>query len=107
MTLTPARRWTRCLGVTWHLSDAWARESQLNVLLVHYDDLLRDLDGEMRRLARRLGVTVLQQAWPSLVQAATFEQMRARADQFVTAGAPLKSSAAFFRRADLAPGKRF
>lgn len=85
-------------GVMWHLSDAWARQSQLNVLLVHYDDLLRDLDGEMRRLARRLGVTVSEQAWPSLVQAATFEQMRARADQFVTAGGLLKSSAAFFRR---------
>jgi len=92
-------------GVMWHLSDAWARRSQPNVLLVHYDDLLRDLDGEMRRLARRLGVTASEQAWPSLVQAATFEQMRARADQFVTAGGILKSSAAFFRRGRSGAGR--
>ena len=92
----------------WHLSDAWARQGQLNVLLLHYDDLLRDLDGEMRRLARRLGVTVSErQAWPGLVQAATFEQMRARADQFVTAGGLLKAAPRSSAGADLAPGKRF
>lgn len=85
-------------GVMWHLSGAWARRSQPNVLLVHDDDLLRDLDSEMRRLAGRLGVTVSEQTWPSLVQAATFEQMRARAGQLVAAGGILKSSAAFFRR---------
>lgn len=85
-------------GVMWHLSDAWARRSQPNVLLVHYDNLLRDLGGEMRRLARRLDIEPSGQVWPSLVQAATFEQMRAGADQFVTSGGVLKSSVAFFRR---------
>ena len=83
-------------GVLWHLSDAWARRSQPNVLLVHYDDPARDLDGQMRRLAKRLGITVPEQAWPGLVHAATFDQMRARADQLVTVGIP-QSSAAFFR----------
>ena len=38
-------------GVMWHLSDAWARRSEPNVLLIHYDDLTADLDGQMRRLA--------------------------------------------------------
>jgi aryl sulfotransferase len=84
-------------GVMWHLSDAWARRSQPNVLLVHYVDLVRDLDGQMRRLARRLGITVPEQTWPGLVEAATFEQMRARAGHLVTSGGILKSSAAFFR----------
>jgi aryl sulfotransferase len=92
-------------GVMWHLSDAWARRSQPNVLLVHYDDLLHNLDGEMRRLARRLGAELSEQVWPSLVQAATFEQMRARADQVVTAGGSLKSSAAFFRRGRSGAGR--
>ena len=32
----------------WHLSDAWARRGEPNVLLVHYDDLLADLEGQMR-----------------------------------------------------------
>ena len=39
-------------GVMWHLSDAWARRHEPNVLLVRYDDLLADLDGQMR-LARQ------------------------------------------------------
>jgi aryl sulfotransferase len=55
-----------------HLSDTWARRHEPNVLLVHYDDLLADLDGQMRRLARRFRIVVPELAWPRLVQAATF-----------------------------------
>ena len=35
-------------GVMRHLSDAWARRGEPNVLLVRYDDLLADLEGQMR-----------------------------------------------------------
>jgi hypothetical protein len=83
-------------GVMWHLSDAWARRAP-NVLLVHYRDLSCDLEGQMRRLARLLGIAVPEAAWPGLVQAATFGRMRAGADRFVPAGGIIKSSAAFFR----------
>jgi len=92
-------------GVMWHLSDAWARRSQPNVLLFHYDDLSADLAGQMRRLAGELGITVPGPAWPGLVRAATFEQMRARADRFVPGGGVLKSSAAFFRRGSSGAGR--
>ena len=51
-----------------------------NVVLVHYDDLSRDLGSEMRRLAGILGITVPEDRWPELVDAATFERMRAAAD---------------------------
>ena len=34
----------------------------------------------MRRLARRLGIEVAESTWPGLVDAARFEQMKARAD---------------------------
>ena len=34
-----------------HLSDAWARRGQPNIVFVHYEDLSADLDGEMRHLA--------------------------------------------------------
>ncbi len=69
------------------------------VLLVHYDDLSADLDGQMRRLAALLGISVGPHIWPSLVRAATFDAMRARA----AAQAPdpagiLKDPTAFFRR---------
>jgi aryl sulfotransferase len=86
-------------GVMWHLSDAWRRRSQANVLLVHYDDLLADLDAQMHRVATWLGIQVAADRWPWLVEAATFTHMRQRADAFVpdTAGV-LKNSRAFFRQ---------
>ncbi|HEY2575056.1 MAG TPA: sulfotransferase domain-containing protein [Streptosporangiaceae bacterium] len=85
-------------GVMWHLSDAWARRGDPNVVLVHYGELAGDLAGQMRRLARRLGIAVPGPVWPGLVEAAAFERMRASAGQFVPAGGILKSSTAFFRR---------
>ena len=59
-----------------HLSDAWGRRHDPNVVLLHYDDLLADLDGAMRRLAAQLGIAVDEGCWPGLVRAATFEEMR-------------------------------
>nr|WP_273377783.1 sulfotransferase domain-containing protein [Actinopolymorpha pittospori] len=85
-------------GVMAHLSDAWARRGEKNVVLVHYGDLSADLEGEMRRLASRLGITVPEEAWPALVRAATFEQMRANADQLAPDPAGImKDRSAFFR----------
>lgn len=57
-------------GVMWHLSDAWSRRDEPNVLLVRYADLHADLDAEMRRVAARLGVEVDPGRWPELVDAA-------------------------------------
>jgi hypothetical protein len=62
------------------LSQAWARRTDPNVVLVHYDDLLADLDRQMRRLADRLGIAVPEPAWAGLVEAATFTRMRERHD---------------------------
>ncbi len=81
-----------------HLSDAWTRRHDPNVVLVHYDDLLADLDGAMRGLSARLGLAVDEGRWPALVGAATFEAMRrpSRASSPDTLGV-LKDPAAFFR----------
>jgi hypothetical protein len=92
-------------GVLWHLTDAWARRAEPNIVLVHYDDLSADLAGEMRRLAGRLGITVPGEIWPELVRAATFEQMRAGAERIVGPTAILRSSAAFFRRGTSGAGR--
>ncbi len=93
-------------GVMWHLSGAWARRNEPNVLLVHYDNLSADLEGQMRWLAGQLGIAVPAQAWPSLVQAAMFENMSARADTLVPTAGILKSNAAFFRRGTSGEGRR-
>jgi aryl sulfotransferase len=92
-------------GLMWHLSDAWARRHEPNVMMVHYDDLLADLDGQMRRVARQLGIAIPEQAWPALVQAATFKGMRNSADMLVPTLGLFKSNAAFFRRGTSGAGR--
>jgi aryl sulfotransferase len=77
-----------------------------NVLLVHYDDLSADLEGQMRWLAGKLGIAVPEQAWPALVQAATFERMRGSADKLIpTNQGTLKNTAEFFRRGTSGAGR--
>ena len=86
-------------GVLLHLSDAWARRAQPNVILAHYTDLSADLDGQMRQLALRLGIDVPGDRWPSLVEAASFDSMRDRAATSVPDPVDvLKDHVAFFRR---------
>ena len=92
------REWLDTLpGVLLHLSDAWARRHEPNIVLVHYDDLLTDLDGSMRRLAGLLGTPVDEERWPALVHAATFGAMRDGASSPDTLGV-LKDPVAFFRQ---------
>lgn len=58
----------------------WDRRREPNVLLVHYNDLKADLDGEMRRISAFLDIPVNEAVWPSLVEAATFEGMKRDGD---------------------------
>ena len=60
-----------------HLTTFWSVRDRPNVVLFHYDDLKTDLEGQMRRLAEQLGISVPEDRWPELVDAATFERMRA------------------------------
>lgn len=86
-------------GVLWHITDAWNRLDQSNVLLVHYDDLSCDLEGQMRSLADRLGISVPAHRWPDLVRAATFDSMRDNHDHLApNTGGILKDNRAFFRQ---------
>ena len=57
----------------------WIARQEPNVHLFHYSDLWADRDGEMRRVAAALGVDVDEESWPSFVEAAGIESMRARA----------------------------
>lgn len=54
----------------------WEERQRPNVLFVHYNDLKADLEGEMRRIAEFLGISVPAHVWPQLVSAATFDAMR-------------------------------
>jgi aryl sulfotransferase len=67
-----------------HVASFWARRAQPNLLLVHYNDLKADLQGEMRRVAAFLGIDVPAPKWPAVVERCTFEAMRVRGDQIGT-----------------------
>jgi hypothetical protein len=93
-------------GVLWHLGGAWTRRDRSNVVLVRYEDLDADLDGQMRRLADQLEFEVDESNWAALVEAAGFDQMRDRAE--LLAPGPkgvLKDRAGFFRRGSAGAGR--
>jgi aryl sulfotransferase len=48
--------------------------------LVHYNDLLADLDGEMRRITGFLDIDIPEALWPGVVERCTFERMREEAE---------------------------
>jgi hypothetical protein len=79
----------------------WARRDAPNLHFVHYADLSADLDGEMRRLARFLGVPVDARRWPEYLAAASIEAMRERADELAPGAhfGEWRSNDAFFRNA--------
>jgi hypothetical protein len=102
---TPQQQMDSLPGVMWHLSDAWARRGQPNIVLVHYQDLSADLDREMRRLAGRLRISVPEEIWPGLVRAATFQYMRDNSERLTGPPAIIKDSKAFFRRGTSGAGR--
>lgn len=54
----------------------WRERARRNLLLVHYNDLKRDLAAEMARIADYLEIEVPAAVMPSLVEAAGFESMK-------------------------------
>lgn len=58
------------------LATFWEYRHLPNLLLLHYNDLKKDLAGEMRRIAAFLDIEVPEATWPVLVEAATFDAMK-------------------------------
>lgn len=68
----------------WHMENSyWNNRNNSNLLLVHYADLKKDLDGEMRRISEFLDIPIDAAVWPSLVEAARFESMKSKADELM------------------------
>jgi aryl sulfotransferase len=104
--VTPAEAMDSLPGVMWHLTDAWHRRDDHNVLLVHYADLVADLEAEMRRIADRLDIEVTAEKWPILVKAAGFAEMRQNAADLVPDPVGImKDRSAFFRRGRSGAGR--
>jgi aryl sulfotransferase len=74
-------RWITDAPPLRHLATWWDLRGEPNVLLVHYNDLQADLDGEMRRVAAFLNIDIPAARWPGVVERCTFERMREDADK--------------------------
>ncbi|WP_443076631.1 sulfotransferase domain-containing protein [Streptomyces sp. TRM 70361] len=85
---------------THHLESWWRHRDEPNVLLLHYQDMLDDLDGQMRRVSAFLDIPVDEDLWPELVEACTFSDMRADQHQIFGDGATgaVVSSFRFFHK---------
>ena len=83
-----------------HVTTAWQRRRDRNVLLLHYADMKTDLVGEMRRLAATLGVPLTAARAKELTREAGLDRMRARAGEIAPAASQgnWKDPTAFFRR---------
>jgi hypothetical protein len=94
-------------GVLAHASDARERAMRAsNVLVVRYEDLLADLDGQMRVVSARLGIAVDPSTWPDLVSAATLDSMRANVEAVIPdPGGIMHDHGAFFRRGTSGAGR--
>ena len=94
-------------GLVHHLNDAWVTRPGINVRLVHFDDLVADLDTQVRSLAAWLGIEVDEAVQKSLVDAATFSSMRSRSEWAVPDRlGVLASRDAFFRGGRVGDGIR-
>jgi aryl sulfotransferase len=60
-----------------HLATWWPLRHEPFVLLVHYADLVADLDGEMRRIADFLDLRVPADRWDDVVRRCRFDAMQA------------------------------
>jgi aryl sulfotransferase len=72
------RNWLEASFHFEHLASFWQRRDDPRVLLVHFNDLKLDLEGEMRRIASFLDIPVPESQWPLAVERCTFEAMRER-----------------------------
>ncbi len=64
-----------------HAQTFWDFRHLPNIHFLHYTDLVANLEGQMRRIAGILEIDVDERIWPGLVEAATFEQMKKRAEE--------------------------
>lgn len=64
-----------------HAKTWWEFRHLPNIRFVHYNDLLRNLEDEMRKLARWLDIPVPEERWPAVVDACRFETVKANPEK--------------------------
>ncbi|KAI1298064.1 P-loop containing nucleoside triphosphate hydrolase protein [Xylaria venustula] len=64
-----------------HIRGWWEARDQPNLLLVHFNDLKADLEGEMRRIAKFLEIPEMpDEQWKAALEHCSFDWMKAHAE---------------------------
>ncbi len=64
----------------------WALRELPNVKFVHFNNLKRDMPGEMRRIAAFLNIPIDESRWPTIVEYCTFDWMKQNAEKMSPLG---------------------
>lgn len=64
----------------------WEIRDLPNVKLLHFNDLKRDMPGEIRRIAEFLEIPIDESKWDAIVEHCTFDYMKANATESVPLG---------------------
>lgn len=67
----------------------WEVRNEPNVKLIHFNDLKRDMEGQIRALAEFLEIDPPASAWPSILKHCSFEHMKAHAEKVAPLGGAL------------------
>jgi len=83
--------WLEKDGYPWwpyweHVLSWWQIRDLLNVLLIHFSNLKKDMPGEIRRIAAYLEIEIDESQWKVILNHCSFEYMKAHAAQSVPFG---------------------
>ena len=69
------------MGPFWRTTQSWWDIGHApNVLLLHFNNLKADMEGEIRRIAAFLNIEIDETKWPDIVEHCTFDYMKKNAD---------------------------
>ena len=69
-----------------NIASWWAIRELPNVMLLHFARLKEDLPGEVRRMAKFLGIAIDEKNWPKILEHCSFDYMKAHAVKSVPLG---------------------
>ncbi len=83
-----------------HAQTWWDYKHLDNILFVHFSDLLKNTDEEMRRISAYLDIAVDEDIWPDLLDGVSFKSMKANADKMApgVVDGLWKSNSQFFHK---------
>lgn len=91
------------------LAGWWPLRHQPNVLLLHFDDLIRDLDGSIRKVAAFLELEPSAEQWPTILERCSFLWMKANQRKFELpeiGDIPVLESGSLIRRGQIGQARK-